>query len=166
MRNGKLLHQNKRSKLSQSDEWWTLQNLYDELCKEYNFYPEIDVAATKANRLCTLYFSKKDNALTRDWKIGKKKRKCWNNPPAKEQGKFIAKAKQQWDDLKIQTMQIVPLNVQSSNAWWINVLLPSERGEKVFWRAIRHRRKFLYKGRDVGGSINGYCVVIYGRKQK
>ena len=154
------------SKLSASDEWWTLQELYDELCKKYNFYPELDVSATKANRLCNYYFSKKDDALTRDWIKGKKKRFCWNNPPAKEQGKFIAKAYEQWDELRIKTMQIVPLNVQSSNAWWDNVLYPIKRGERIFTEPIKNRRKFLYKGRDVGGSINGYCVVIYGRKQK
>lgn len=161
-----MLHQTERSELSQSDEWWTLQELYDELCKKYNFYPEIDVAATKANRLCNLFFSKKDDALTRNWKIGKKKRKCWNNPPAKQQGLFIEKAYEQFAGLKIQTMQIVPLNVQSSKPFWENVITPIKRGERIFYEPIKRRRKFLYKGRDVGGSINGYCVIIYGRKQK
>ena len=113
-----------------------------------------------------MFFSKKDNALDRDWIIGSKKRRCWNNPPAKAQGKFILKAYEQFHELKIQTMQIVPLNVQSSNAFWYSVIYPQRKGERILCEPIKGRRKFLYKGRDVGGSINGYCVIIFGRKQK
>lgn len=160
-----MLHQNKRSKKSKSDEWWTDQKLFDELCYEYNFYPKIDVAATKANKLCNLYFSKEDDAITKvKWIIGKKKRKCWLNPPNKQTRYFIKKAWQQFALYGIQTMMIVPLNVQSSNAWWTNVQEPMECGEKIMVRPIRTRRKFLYKGADIGTSINGYCVVIFGRK--
>ena len=160
-----MLHQNKRTKESKSDEWWTTQKLYDELCKEYDFYPEIDVAATKANRLCTLYFSKNDDAITKmKWIIGKKKRKCWLNPPNKSIRYFIKKAYEQFRLCGIKTMMIVPLNVQSSKSWWRYVQIPMEKGEKIFVRPIYKRRKFLYKGADKGTSINGYCVVIFGRK--
>lgn len=160
-----MLHQHKRSKESKSDEWWTEQKLYDELCKEYNFYPEIDVAATKANRLCGLYFTKYDDAITKfRWRIGKKKRKCWLNPPNKTMKYFIKKAYQQFKLYGIQTMMIIPLNVQSSCSWWTNVQIPMERGEKILVRPIHKRRKFLFKGTDRGTSINGYCVVIFGRR--
>ena len=71
-----MLHQTKRSKSSQSDEWWTPHDLFWELSDKYDFYPEIDVSATEANSLCRYFFTKKDNALKRDWIIGKKKRKC------------------------------------------------------------------------------------------
>lgn len=169
-----MLHQTKRSKSSQSDEWWTPHDLYWELCDKYNFYPEIDVAATEANSLCRYFFTKKDNALKRDWIKGKKKRKCWNNPPAKEQGKFITQAYQQYRDLKIKTMQIVPLNVQSSKAFQV-VQKAIEKGEKIMVRPIDGRRVFLYKGKKsvtikrkkqkITSSINGYCVIIYGKSR-
>jgi len=169
-----MLHQTKRSKSSQSDEWWTPHDLFWELCDKYNFYPEIDVAATEANSLCRYFFTKKDNALKRDWIIGKKKRKCWNNPPAKEQGKFITQAYQQYRDLKIKTMQIVPLNVQSSKAFQV-VQRAIEKGEKIMVRPIEGRRVFLYKGKKsvtikrkkkkITSSINGYCVIIYGKSR-
>jgi len=173
-----LLHQDDRSKSSKSDEWWTPHDLFWELCDKYNFYPEIDVAATEANSLCRYFFTKKDNALKRDWIIGKKKRKCWNNPPAKEQGKFITQAYQQYRDLKIKTMQIVPLNVQSSKAFQ-NVQKAIEKGEKIMVRPIIRRRVFLYKGKKsvtikrkrkkikkkITSSINGYCVIIYGKSR-
>jgi len=166
-----MLHQSKRSKTSQSDEWWTPHDLFWELCDKYNFYPEIDVAATEANSLCRYFFTKKDNALKRDWIKGRKKRKCWNNPPAKEQGKFIAQAYQQYRDLRIKTMQIVPLNVQSSKAFQDNVQKAVERGEKIMVRPIDKRRVFLWRGRKktkgkkITSSINGYCVIIYGKSQ-
>lgn len=160
-----MLHQNKRTKESRSDEWWTDQKLYNELCKKYDFYPEIDVAATEANRLCKFYFSKEENALTRNWKIGKKKRKCWLNPPNKIIRLFIEKAYEQFASFGIKTMMIVPLNVQSSCSWWTNVQIPMERGEKILVRPIHKRRKFLFKGTDRGTSINGYCVIIFGRKK-
>jgi len=169
-----MLHQTKRSKSSKSDEWWTPHDLFWELCDKYNFYPEIDVAATEANSLCKYFITKKDNALKRDWIIGKKKRKCWNNPPAKEQGKFITQAYQQYRDLKIKTMQIVPLNVQSSKAFQV-VQKAIEKGEKIMVRPIDGRRVFLYKGKKsvtikrkkqkITSSINGYCVIIYGKSR-
>lgn len=161
-----MLHQSKRSKSSGSDEWWTDHDLFWELCDEYNFYPKIDVCATEANSLRNKFFTKKDNALERNWIIGKKKRRCWCNPPAKEQGKFIAKAYQQFKHLKIETMMIVPLNVQSSRAFEFFVQRPMEKGERIFCRPIYKRRKFLFRGRDYGTSINGYCVIIFGRRMK
>lgn len=159
-----MLHQNKRSKKSKSDEWWTEQKLFDKLTKYYNFYPEIDVAATYANKLCTYYFDKKDNALTRNWIIGKKKRKCWLNPPNKLMRFFIVKTYEQFKKHGIQTMMIVPLNVQSSSTWWKYIQEPMESGERIFVRPIEKRPKFLYQGRKDTGSINGYCIVIFGRR--
>ena len=166
-----MLHQTKRSKSSQSDEWWTPHDLFWELSDKYNFYPKIDVAATEANSLRRMFFTKKDDALNRDWIKGKKKRKCWNNPPAKDQGKFIAKAYQQYRDLRIKTMQIVPLNVQSSKAYENNVQRAINRGEKIMVRPIFKRRVFLWRGRKktkgkkILSSINGYCVIIYGKSR-
>lgn len=161
-----MLHQSKRSKSSGSNEWWTDHDLFWELCDEYNFYPEIDVAATEANSLCRRFFTKKDNALKRNWIIGKKKRKCFCNPPNKEMGKFLEKTYQQFKDLRIQTMFIVPLNIQSSKAFWNSVQIPMEKGEKILCRPIRGRRKFLFRGRDLGTSINGYCIIIFGRRNR
>jgi hypothetical protein len=163
-----MLHSDKRSKSSGSNNWWTPKELFDELCKEYNFYPEVDVCADIDNTLLNLYITREQDALTRDWIIGKIKRKCWCNPPNADDkitvtitlknGKkvklkknrkllsgFIRKAYQQWKDLKIQTMMIVPVNVQGTKAWWDCIQDPME-------------------GKDTGTSINAYCVVIFGRR--
>ena len=161
-----MLHQHKRSQSSKSDEWWTPKDLFWELVDKYKFLPMLDVCATEANSLRNLFFSKKDNALTRKWIKGRKKRKTWCNPPAKEQGKFIAKAYEQFKKHGIQTMMIVPLNVQSSKPYENCVQLPMERGERIFSRPIYRRRAFLHRGRKTGTSINGYCIIIFGRRMK
>jgi len=184
-----LLHEDKRSKSSGSNEWWTPKELFEELCKEYNFYPELDVCATIDNSLLNQYFTKKDDALNRDWIKGKIKKKCWCNPPNGDEkitvtitlknGKkkkvrknrkllslFIRKAYQQFKDKKIQTMMIVPVNVQGTKAWWDAVQDPMEKGERISVRPIKGRRRFLFRGKDSGTSINAYCVVIFGRKNR
>lgn len=79
---------------------------------------------------------------------------------------FIKQAYQQFNLNKIKTMMVVPLNVQSSKSFWKFVQRPMESGEKIMVRPIENRRKFLFKGQDTGTSINGYCVVIFGRSNR
>ena len=79
---------------------------------------------------------------------------------------FLKKAYEEFKINKIQTMMIVPLNIQSSNNFWKYVQEPMERGEKIMVRPIKTRRSFLYKGQETDTSINGYCVIIFGRKNR
>jgi len=162
-----MLHQDKQTKKQRSDEWWTPQDLFDELVKMFKFKPTLDICATKANRLCGQYFTKSQNALTRRWIKGRIKRKVWCNPPNSKMKLFLKKAYEQFVINKIQTMMIVPLNIQSSNNFWTYVQKPMERGEKIMVRPIKTRRSFLYKGQNnPDTSINGYCVVIFGRRNR
>lgn len=50
---------------SNSDEWETPQDLFEELDKEFNF--DLDVCATSDNHKCPVYFTKEDNGLTKNW---------------------------------------------------------------------------------------------------
>ena len=50
---------------SNSDEWETPQNLFDELNREFNF--DLDVCATSDNHKCPVYFTKEDNGLSKNW---------------------------------------------------------------------------------------------------
>ena len=162
-----MLHQNKRSKASKSDDWWTPKEVFDDLCKMYRFKPKLDASATNKNSLCDWYIDRKTNALVTEWLVNGRKVKVFCNPPNKLLGKFIAKAYEQFKRHKIQIMMIVPLNVQSSKSWWNNVQLPMERGEKIFTRPIFRRIRFRHNGKKHNGSsINGSCVVIFGRKKK
>lgn len=72
---------------SETPEWETPQDLFDELNKEFNF--ELDVCATKENAKCKDFFSLKENGLLQDWS-GKR---IWCNPPyGREIGKWVEKA--------------------------------------------------------------------------
>lgn len=78
---------------SQSDEWYTPQDLYDRLHAEFDF--QIDLAATAENKKCSAYYDMHDDSLAQDWMnaLGQRKR-GWLNPPYSRGlcAKFIAKA--------------------------------------------------------------------------
>ncbi len=61
-------------------------------------------------------------------------------------------------------MLIVPLNTQTSKAWWRSVQIPMENGEKIMVRPMDKRINFEHDGKKGDSSINGYVVVIFGRK--
>ena len=50
---------------SNSNEWETPQNLFDELNKEFNF--TLDPCATSYNAKCNKYFTIKENGLKQNW---------------------------------------------------------------------------------------------------
>lgn len=79
---------NKQLFTSNKQDWETPQHLFDELNEKYNF--ETDVAATKENAKCKMFFTEKDNALDKNWE-GYGNIFC--NPPyeSKLQNKFIKK---------------------------------------------------------------------------
>ena len=51
---------------SNSNEWTTPQNFYDELNKEFHF--TLDPCSTTENHKCKKYFTKKENGLLQSWK--------------------------------------------------------------------------------------------------
>ena len=50
---------------SNSDEWATPQEIFDELNSEFNF--NLDVCATESNHKCNLFFTQKDDGLSKKW---------------------------------------------------------------------------------------------------
>jgi len=59
---------------SARDNWETPQDFFEELSKEFKF--TLDVCAEKHNAKCKNYFTKKDDALDKEWNGI-----CWMNPP-------------------------------------------------------------------------------------
>jgi len=62
---------------SNTDEWFTPAELFDELNAEYGPF-ELDVCATPENAKCSNFFTKEQDCLKQDWTVVKK---CWMNPP-------------------------------------------------------------------------------------
>lgn len=50
---------------SNSNEWATPKNFFEELNKEFNF--TLDPCATKENAKCKKYFTKEENGLIKKW---------------------------------------------------------------------------------------------------
>lgn len=59
---------------SDSAEWATPQELFDELDKEFKF--DLDIAANETNHKCEKYFTKENSAFDNEW-FGT----IWCNPP-------------------------------------------------------------------------------------
>ena len=54
---------------SNSNEWATPKNFFEELNKEFNF--TLDPCATKENAKCKKYFTKEENGLIKKWGGGR-----------------------------------------------------------------------------------------------
>ncbi len=71
---------------SKTDMWETPQDFFDGLNAEFKF--DVDVCATDSNAKCTKYYTKEQDALSKDWNGV-----CWCNPPyGREVGKWVEKA--------------------------------------------------------------------------
>lgn len=83
---------------SQTNEWATPQEFYDELNKEFNF--NLDPCATKENAKCKRFFTKEQDGLKQDWGnmlksaiTGKPDVRVFCNPPyGREISKWVEKA--------------------------------------------------------------------------
>lgn len=66
---------NKALLTSNSCEWETPQEFFENVNKEFSF--TIDVCATSINTKCSRYYTKNENGLLQDWK----NEIVWCNPP-------------------------------------------------------------------------------------
>lgn len=72
---------------SNTNEWSTPQQFYDELNKEFNF--NLDPCATKENAKCSRYFTQSDDGLKQSWDNAN----VFCNPPyGREIGLWVKKA--------------------------------------------------------------------------
>lgn len=71
---------------SNSDEWATPQDLFDEMNDEFNF--DLDVCATDENHKCPEYYTKEQDGLSKNWGG----RRVWLNPPYSQIDKWVEKA--------------------------------------------------------------------------
>lgn len=119
---------------SNSCEWETPQDLYNQLDKEFSFI--LDPCATRENAKCPVYFTVEDDGLKQDWhEYGR----VFMNPPyGREIGKWVRKAYE--ESLKGATV-VCLLPSRTDTAWFQDYCMKGEL------RFIRGRLKF-------GGSTN------------
>lgn len=94
-------------------DWETPQMLFDILNNEFDF--DIDLAASKDNTKCKLFYSLEDDAFDHIWKGI-----CWLNPPyglkTRNLKDWIKKA---WDETRKEDCTVVMLIPTRTNTnWW------------------------------------------------
>lgn len=114
---------------SNSDEWETPQELFDELNKEFNF--DLDPCATHKNAKCSLYYTKIHNGLTAPWSLAVS---IFMNPPyGREIGKWVKKA---YEESQHGCLVVCLLPARTDTRWFHNYCLKGE----IRW--IKGRLKF------------------------
>jgi phage N-6-adenine-methyltransferase len=96
-----------------SDEWSTPQVFFDALDREFRF--GLDAAASDDNAKCTAFFTRDDDALTRNWYPGQGWA-VWLNPPYSQCREFIAKAAEESMLNGVTVVALVPSRTDTK--WW------------------------------------------------
>lgn len=112
---------------SQSDNWATPREFFDELNREFHF--NLDVCASESNAKCESYFTVEDNGLAQQWSGT-----CFMNPPyGRTIGSWMQKAYQ--SSLEGATVVcLVP--ARTDTRWWHDL---ASKGEVRF---VKGRLKF------------------------
>lgn len=128
---------------SETDDWATPQDLFDQLDAEFNF--DTDVCASEFNAKCPSFYSAEDDGLSQEW-TGT----CWMNPPYGEViGQWVRKARES-AEAGATVVCLVPARVDTG-WWWDNCLA----GEIRF---LRGRLRF---GGAAGAPFPS-AVVVFG----
>ena len=112
---------------SKTDLWATPQDFYDRVNAIFEF--DLDVCATPENAKCNRFYTKEDDALTKEW-TGT----CWMNPPyGREIGAWMKKA---YESSKSGATVVCLVPARTDTAWWHDY---AKKGDIKF---LRGRLKF------------------------
>lgn len=135
--------------------WETPQSLFDEACTLYNVAPSLDVCATRQNKKCTSFFSKRDNALGKPWT-----KSFYMNPPyGRKMDVWIEYAYEQHKKHNVTGMALVFSKTETQ--WWHNFV--QDKAEVHF---IKGRVRY-----EMGGCPSkntapyGSCWIIWRKKK-
>jgi phage N-6-adenine-methyltransferase len=133
---------------SESPDWSTPQDLFDELNREFAF--DVDVCATPETAKCAKFFTEQADGLAQDW-LGT----CFMNPPYGDGiGRWVRKAHESGAN-GTTVVCLVPGRIDT--AWWWDYCRFGEV------RILRGRLRF--GGGDTGAPFPS-VVVIFGPKAK
>ena len=144
---------------SKKHTWETPQDLFDKLNEIFNF--NLDSCAETDTTKCLNFYTKEDDALTKDWKGV-----VWCNPPyGREQTKFVLKVYEA--SVKHNSTVVVLIPARPDTKLWQNIIFPN--ANQICF--IKGRLKFggakesapfpsalVVFGNDVDLSSFGYCI--------
>ena len=134
---------------SKGVEYSTPLVLVEPLIKEFDL--ETDVCASTENHKLPKYWTKEDNALTKNW-VGN----CWMNPPfSRDLNKWVRKAFS--DTIHLGGTKVCLIPVRSNTKWWAEVALHSE---------IRFINGEVNFNDEPRGLWLPMCIMIFGEQAK
>ncbi|MGW9934357.1 DNA N-6-adenine-methyltransferase [Staphylococcus sp. HMSC068C09] len=134
---------------SNSNEWATPQNLFDELNDEFNFTP--DPCATDENAKCSKYFTIENDGLSKDWS----NEVVFMNPPyGREIKKWIKKAYE--ENLNGATV-VCLIPARTDTTYWHDFIF--DKADDI--RFLRGRLKF---GNSKNSAPFPSAVIVYKRE--
>lgn len=128
---------------------------FEDAIISFNVKPIYDYCASNVNHVCKLYYTKKDNALTKDWVLD-----GFCNFPYSQQYKFMKKA---WNEHQKNNIELLILAYSKTDTrWWHEFV--EDKAEIHF---VKGRIQFLNaKGLPTENqSPYPSCWIIY-RKRK
>jgi phage N-6-adenine-methyltransferase len=113
------------------DEYGTDPHLLTQACNKYHILPELDVCTNIANKKCYYYYSKDDDALTKQWNLD-----FFMNPPYSRVAEFMAYAYKQHKKHNVDALILT--YSKTDTKWWHGYV--ENKAEVHF---IQGRLKFL-----------------------
>ena len=111
---------------SNTFEWGTPQDLFDNLNKEFHF--DLDVCANDQNHKCEKYFTKEQDGLSQKWQG-----RVWCNPPyGKVIGNWV-KACSEYEGLSVML-----LPARTDTKWFHNYIYNNPNAEIRFLKGGLH----------------------------
>ena len=113
---------------SERDNWETPQDFFDKLNEEFGF--TLDVCAEDDTAKCEKYYTKKDDAFTKEWKGG-----CWMNPPyGRGIGVWLKKA---YETSQNESTVVCLIPSRTDTKWWHDYVMQAAE-----IRFVKGRLKF------------------------
>lgn len=132
---------------SETDEWATPQELFDNLDAKYHF--TLDPCATEQNHKCDTYFTKKQNGLAQNW--GGYIVFC-NPPYGRQIGKWVEKASKE----KCKTVMLLP--ARTDTKWFHEYIY-----KKAEIHFLKGRLKF---GESKNSAPFPSMIVVFDNREK
>ena len=137
---------------SERDNWETPQDFFDKLNEEFGF--TLDVCAEDDTAKCEKYYTKKDDAFTKEWKGV-----CWMNPPyGRAIGVWLKKA---YETSQNESTVVCLIPSRTDTKWWHDYVMQAAE-----IRFVKGRLKF--DGHKNSAPFPSAVVVfkMFGEKQK
>lgn len=136
---------------SNSNEWRTPQDLFNQLDKEFQF--TLDPCSTDNNALCPNHFTQEDDGLTQSWGGYR----CFVNPPyGREIGLWVRKAYE--ESLKPDTLCVLLIPARTDTSYWHDWIF----GKAREIRFIRGRVRFRLGENTNSPAPFPSAIVIFG----